>query len=154
MDLAGTFFSNFMTILIALQVKSVSFHFTKNLDLDELDFFELTSVVCRHRQYWTGDMKNTMGPMNLSVLSKNMKEFWNSIYFHIIDKNNNDISKILLNFVKKYIHWLSEFRKYATSEAHRLHVFSLVKAAVQSTQSLCSSFKNNVTKHDDGGKQH
>ena len=39
-----------MTILKALQDKSVSFHFAKNLDLDELDFFELTSVVCRHRR--------------------------------------------------------------------------------------------------------
>ena len=40
MDLAGTLFSNFMTILIALQDKSVPFHFANNLDLDELDFFE------------------------------------------------------------------------------------------------------------------
>ena len=45
MDVAGTFFANIMTILIALQGKSVSFHFAKNLDFDELDFFELTSVV-------------------------------------------------------------------------------------------------------------
>ena len=49
MDVAGTFFANFMTILIALQDKSVSFHFAKNLDLDELDYFEFISVVCRHR---------------------------------------------------------------------------------------------------------
>ena len=53
MDVAGTFFANFMTILIALQDKSVSFHFAKNLDLDFLDFFELTSGVCRHRRALT-----------------------------------------------------------------------------------------------------
>ena len=47
------FFANFMTILIAPQDKTVSFHFTKNLDLDELGFFELTSVVCRHRHVLT-----------------------------------------------------------------------------------------------------
>ena len=44
MGVAGTFFANFMTILIAHQDKSVSFHFAKNLNLDELDFFELTKV--------------------------------------------------------------------------------------------------------------
>ena len=43
MDVAGTFFANFMTILIAPQDKTVSFHFTKNLDLDELGF--LNSLV-------------------------------------------------------------------------------------------------------------
>jgi hypothetical protein len=48
MDVAGTFFANFMTILIALQDKSVSLHFANNLDLDELDFFEFTIVICRH----------------------------------------------------------------------------------------------------------
>ena len=53
MDLAGTVFANFMTILIALQDKSVYFHFAKNLDLDELGFFELTSVLCRHRHVLT-----------------------------------------------------------------------------------------------------
>ena len=53
MDEAGTFFANFMTILLAFQGKSVSFHFTKNLDLDELGFFELTSVVRRHRHVLT-----------------------------------------------------------------------------------------------------
>ena len=46
---AVTFFANFMTILIALQDKSVSFHFANFLDLDELDYFEFISVVCRHR---------------------------------------------------------------------------------------------------------
>ena len=50
MDLAGTVFASLMTILLALQDKSVSFQFTKNLDLDELDYFELISVVCRHRR--------------------------------------------------------------------------------------------------------
>ena len=49
MDVAFTFFANLMKILLALQDKSVSFHFTKNLDLDELDYFEFISVVCRHR---------------------------------------------------------------------------------------------------------
>ena len=53
MDVAGTFFDNFMTILIAPQDKTVSFHFAKNLDLDELGFFELTSVVRRHRHVLT-----------------------------------------------------------------------------------------------------
>ena len=53
MDVAGTLFTNFMTILIALQDKSVSFHFAKNLDLDELDYFEFISVVCRHRHFFS-----------------------------------------------------------------------------------------------------
>ena len=47
-----------MTILIALQGKSVSFHFAKNLDFDELDFFELTSVVCLHRRGAGGFLKS------------------------------------------------------------------------------------------------
>ena len=55
MDVAGTFFANFMTILIALLDKFVSLHFTKNLDFDELGFFELTTVVCRHRHNLTYD---------------------------------------------------------------------------------------------------
>ena len=55
MDVAGTFFANFMTGLIALLDKSVSRHFTKNLDFDELGFFELTTVVCRHRHVLTDD---------------------------------------------------------------------------------------------------
>ena len=38
MDVAGTFFARLTTILLALQDKSVSFHFSNNLDLDELDF--------------------------------------------------------------------------------------------------------------------
>ena len=50
MDVAGTFFARLMKILLALQDKSVSFHFAKNLNLDELDYFELITVVCRHRQ--------------------------------------------------------------------------------------------------------
>ena len=58
MDVAGTFFANFMMMLIAHQDKSVSFHFTKNLDLDELGFFELTSVVCRHRHGADGFLKS------------------------------------------------------------------------------------------------
>ena len=53
MDIAGTFFANFMKILLALQDKSVSFHFTKNLDLDELDYFEFISVVCHHRRFFS-----------------------------------------------------------------------------------------------------
>ena len=61
MDVAGTFFLSLTTILLALQDKSVSFHFANNLDLDELDFFEFISVICRH-------IKNTMGPVNLLVL--------------------------------------------------------------------------------------
>ena len=40
MDVAGTFFPRLTTILLALQGKSVSFHFAKIFDLDELDFFE------------------------------------------------------------------------------------------------------------------
>ena len=44
MDLAGTFFANLKRIFIALPDKSVAFHFTKNLDLYVLDFFEFTSV--------------------------------------------------------------------------------------------------------------
>ena len=55
MDIAGTFFARLMKILLALQDKSVSFHFAKNLNLDELGFFELTSVVCRHRHVLTDD---------------------------------------------------------------------------------------------------
>ena len=40
MDVAGTFFfANLTTILIALQDKSVSFHFANNLNFDELDNF-------------------------------------------------------------------------------------------------------------------
>ena len=50
MDVAGTFFANSMTILIALQDKFVSFHFAKTFDFDELDFFEISSVICRHRK--------------------------------------------------------------------------------------------------------
>ena len=53
MDVAGTFFANLMMILLALKDKSVSFHFTKNSCLHEFDFFELTSVVCRHRHVLT-----------------------------------------------------------------------------------------------------
>ena len=53
MDVAGTLFANFMTILIAHQDKSVAVHFTKILNLDELGFFELTSDVCRHRHVLT-----------------------------------------------------------------------------------------------------
>jgi hypothetical protein len=44
MDVAGTFFANLTMILIALQDKSVPFHFAKNLDLYGLDFFEFSSV--------------------------------------------------------------------------------------------------------------
>ena len=54
MDEAGTFFPDLMTNLLALQGKSVPFHFTKNSDLDELDYFEFISVVCRHRHVWRG----------------------------------------------------------------------------------------------------
>ena len=54
MDVAGTIFANFMTILIALQDKSVSFHFANNLDLDELDYFEfIISVICRHIEFFS-----------------------------------------------------------------------------------------------------
>ena len=48
MDAAGTFFPSLTTILLALQDKSVSFHFANFFDLDELDFFEFISVICRH----------------------------------------------------------------------------------------------------------
>ena len=50
MDVAGTFFPNLTTILLALQDKSVSFHFANIFDLDKLDFFEFISVICRHRR--------------------------------------------------------------------------------------------------------
>ena len=40
MDVAGTFFPSLTTILLALQDKSVSFHFANIFDLDELDLFE------------------------------------------------------------------------------------------------------------------
>ena len=63
MDVASTFFANLMTIFLALQDKSLSFHFAKNLDFDELYFFERTSVVCRHRLV----SSITMGPMNLFI---------------------------------------------------------------------------------------
>ena len=53
MDLAGTFFADLMAILLALQDISVFIHFTKNLDLDELDYFEFISVVCRHRHFFS-----------------------------------------------------------------------------------------------------
>ena len=53
MDLAGTFFADLMAILLALQDISVFIHFTKNLDLDELDYFEFISVVCRHRRFFS-----------------------------------------------------------------------------------------------------
>ena len=46
--MAGTFFTSLMTILLALQDKSVSFHFANIFDLDELDFFEFISAICRH----------------------------------------------------------------------------------------------------------
>ena len=53
MDVAGTFFAIFMTILLALHDKSVSFHFAKNLDLDELDFFKLTvQAIFRPLEYF------------------------------------------------------------------------------------------------------
>ena len=68
MDVAGTFFANFMTILIALLDKSVSLHFTKNLDLDELVFFELTTVVCHHRHVLTYDRKHKVGPRLLAEI--------------------------------------------------------------------------------------
>ena len=45
MDVAGTFFANFMTILIALQDKSVTFHFANNLDFDELDNFAFSPEI-------------------------------------------------------------------------------------------------------------
>ena len=48
MDKAGTFITNLMIILLALQDKSVSFHFANIFDLDELDFFEFISAICRH----------------------------------------------------------------------------------------------------------
>ena len=53
MDVAGTFFASLMTILIALQDISVSFHFANNLDLSELDFFEFISVICRHIEFFS-----------------------------------------------------------------------------------------------------
>ena len=48
MDVAGTFLASLTTILLAFQDKSVSFHFANNFDLDELYFFEIISVICRH----------------------------------------------------------------------------------------------------------
>ena len=51
MDVADTFFANFMTILIVLQDKSVSSHFAKNLHLDELDFFEFINIICRRFKF-------------------------------------------------------------------------------------------------------
>ena len=50
MDLAGTFFHNLMTILLALQDKLVSFHLANIFDLDNLDFFEVISDICRHNK--------------------------------------------------------------------------------------------------------
>ena len=44
MDVAGTFFPILTTILIALLIKSVSFHFANFSDLYELCFFEFSSV--------------------------------------------------------------------------------------------------------------
>ena len=47
MDVAGTFFSNLTTILLALQDKSVSFHFANNLDFYGLNFFECVTFYRR-----------------------------------------------------------------------------------------------------------
>ena len=71
---------------------------------------------------------------NLSVLSKNIIEsnhFENFICFY-----NNNILQKAQNFMEKNHLLAFIFSKYATSEAHRLHMFSFGKAAVVCTQLL------------------
>ena len=93
--------------------------------LFELRAYCLNSKLSAQRQIEPSTF--TMGPMNLSVLSKNMIEpnhFENLLCFHN-DNIINNVSHNSLNFHwKKIISLLfGEFRKYATSEAHRLQVF-------------------------------
>ena len=52
MDVAGTFFPILTTILIALLIKSVSFHFANFSDLYELCFFEFSSVHLPPHKNW------------------------------------------------------------------------------------------------------
>ena len=52
MDVAGTFFANLPTILIALHDKSVSFHFANNLDLYKINIFEYSSVHLPPQKNW------------------------------------------------------------------------------------------------------
>ena len=67
MDVAGTFFANFMTILIALQDKSVAFHFTNFSNLHGLDFFECSNVQGLHlppqKKTESQAVDNTTGPV-------------------------------------------------------------------------------------------
>ena len=122
MDVAGTLFANFMTILIAPQDKTVSFHFAKNLDLDELGFFELTSVIRRHRHvltwsWWVSEAAySKFGETNI---------FFSNAILKYNNSNDNNMSQNTSNFHWKNnsLVWFSANLVNATSEAHRLHVF-------------------------------
>ena len=114
-----------MTILLAIQDKSVSFHFTKNLDLDELGFFELTSVVCRHRHvltwsWWVSEVAYS-GKLIFFFSNEILKYKYN---------NYTNMSQNTSNFYWKNnsLVWFSANLVNATSEAHRLHMFSFSSA--------------------------
>ena len=133
MDAAGTFFADFMTILLALQDKSVSFHSANNLDLDQLEFFKFSIVICRHRKTEIRHQQTQWGQWIYRKFICAVKKYYktrsfeNLICFHN-DKNiNNKVSQNTSKFHwKKFVSLLfSEFRNYATSGAHRLHVYSL-----------------------------
>ena len=115
-----------MTILIALQDKSVSFHFAKNLDLDELDFFELISVVCRHHRGAGGVLKshfqNSPKRKLIIFFAWNFEAFCDILL--LLRKNisfQNDLTLYQTDLKKNLICFHNS--KYATSEALRLHVF-------------------------------
>ena len=98
MDLAGTFFADFMTILIALQDKSVSFHFANIFDLDKLDFFEFISDICR---YGKTEIKTQWGRWISAVKKYDIiKSFWK---LDLIPENNNNNTNVLQNASK--CHW-------------------------------------------------
>ena len=93
-----------MTILLAHQDKSVSFHFTKNLDFDELGFFEVTSVVCRHRHVlMDNDDLNTYSWWVSEVAyskfgEKQTNDFFSNEILKYNNNNDNNISQNSSNF--------------------------------------------------------
>ena len=106
MDVAGTFF---MTILIALQDKSVSFHFANNLDLGELEFFESISVICRH---WNFKLNFSVRSVSFSFFRFFSVVFGPTLFLkaecrvELVSKELNHLAAILhvyaggLNFMK------------------------------------------------------
>ena len=119
-----------MMILLALQDKSVSFHFANIFDLDELDLFEFICVICRRSKT---EMKTQCGRWILIKVSVRlilnliiMKTWFASIKIIILMiimcKKNAEKQ------TNKFFQWNFEVRNNATSEAHRLHVFTLARA--------------------------